>query len=320
MQVSYCEEHVNCRRVMIMAHFGEMDFAAKHCHKTCDNCLGTSGGMHETRDMTQVSCRTGERREGFERNYTETSKGCSKPSYALFTHISHEPSKTYLASLLQGRKKTRMHYLSWWEVWHYLQAAKDLVRVVQATGQKHAMTHILDVFRGANTRSVRQHHHDGIAEHGIGKDLRCAVDSLSEWNKAALFACSMLCEIIEKSLWMAFWHQKSQWHDCYDYSHCNASNYTVWVHACRHLCSKDDATRLVRKMIVEGILVEETHRQDNQYASLVSKLKVNHALAVRLTSGQVVISLAFPVRAQAGSKRAKKGTKRRVSFPPYSKT
>ena len=53
-QVSYCEEHVDCRRVMIMAHFGELNFAARHCHKTCDNCQKSSEANHETRDMTQA--------------------------------------------------------------------------------------------------------------------------------------------------------------------------------------------------------------------------------------------------------------------------
>ena len=57
------------------------------------------------------------------------------------------------------------------EQFHSLQAAKDLVKVVQATGQRYAMTHIIDVFRGANTRSVRQHKHDSITEHGIGKEF-----------------------------------------------------------------------------------------------------------------------------------------------------
>ena len=55
LQVSYCEEQVDCRRVMIMAHFGELNFAARHCHKTCDNCLKSAGANHETRDMTQVT-------------------------------------------------------------------------------------------------------------------------------------------------------------------------------------------------------------------------------------------------------------------------
>ena len=40
-------------------------------------------------------------------------------------------------------------------------------------------------------------------------------------------------------------------------------------------CSKDEATRLVRKLVVEGVLREETHRQDNQYGSLTSKLVVH---------------------------------------------
>ncbi len=52
------------------------------------------------------------------------------------------------------------------------QEAKDLVAVVRATGQNHTMTHVLDVFRGANTRTVRNHHHDALAVHGCGRGLR----------------------------------------------------------------------------------------------------------------------------------------------------
>ena len=51
-----------------------------------------------------------------------------------------------------------------------------------------------------------------------------------------------------------------------------------------NICSKENASRLIRKMIIEGIIVEETQRQDNQYASLSAKLRVNNSLAARLVS------------------------------------
>ena len=50
------------------------------------------------------------------------------------------------------------------------------------------------------------------------------------------------------------------------------------------MCSKENASRLIRKMIIEGIIMEETQRQDNQYASLSAKLRVNNSLAARLVS------------------------------------
>ena len=55
-QVSYCEEQVDCRRVIIMSHFGERAFTEQQCHKTCDNCQNSDGAEHTTRDMSQVSC------------------------------------------------------------------------------------------------------------------------------------------------------------------------------------------------------------------------------------------------------------------------
>ena len=54
VQVSYCEEKVDCRRVMIMGHFGEKAFTERLCHKTCDNCQNAAGAEHETRDVTEA--------------------------------------------------------------------------------------------------------------------------------------------------------------------------------------------------------------------------------------------------------------------------
>ena len=71
-------------------------------------------------------------------------------------------------------------------------------------------------------------------------------------------------------------------------------------------CSKDDGARLIRKMIIDGILVEETHRQDNQYASLVAKLKVNPQLAARVESGALKLTLAFAAKPIADTRKAKK--------------
>jgi hypothetical protein len=38
VQVSYCENDVDCRRLLQLIHFGEM-FDPSLCEKTCDNCL-----------------------------------------------------------------------------------------------------------------------------------------------------------------------------------------------------------------------------------------------------------------------------------------
>lgn len=79
-------------------------------------------------------------------------------------------------------------------------------------------------------------------------------------------------------------------------------------------CSKDDAIRLVRKLIIEGVLVEETQRQENQYATVVSRLKVNQALAGQMAAGALMISLPFAVKATADSRKAGRATKKRVSL------
>ena len=53
LQVAYCEEHVECRRVMLLSHFGEADFSAAKCAGTCDTCKGNAGKSFELRDLTQ---------------------------------------------------------------------------------------------------------------------------------------------------------------------------------------------------------------------------------------------------------------------------
>ena len=53
-------------------------------------------------------------------------------------------------------------------------------------------------------------------------------------------------------------------------------------------CSKGEAERLLRKLIVLRLLVEETFRQDNQYQSVSSALRVNDPVAARLASGELI--------------------------------
>lgn len=56
--------------------------------------------------------------------------------------------------------------------------------------------------------------------------------------------------------------------------------------------SKGDAERLLRKLIVLRLLVEETFRQDNQYQSVSSALRVSDLVAARLASGESINPLA----------------------------
>ena len=55
VQVAYCEEQVECRRVILLSHFGETNFTAAGCHKTCDVCQRNEGAAFENKDMTQVA-------------------------------------------------------------------------------------------------------------------------------------------------------------------------------------------------------------------------------------------------------------------------
>jgi bloom syndrome protein len=44
-QVSYCENNVDCRRVLTLGHFGE-NFDRAECRKSCDNCESQSPGIY----------------------------------------------------------------------------------------------------------------------------------------------------------------------------------------------------------------------------------------------------------------------------------
>lgn len=62
--------------------------------------------------------------------------------------------------------------------------------------------------------------------------------------------------------------------------------------------SKSDVQRLLRRLVVDGILLEDTFRQDNQYASVNSCLLVAEPAAARLTSGALRITLPFLTKAR----------------------
>ena len=55
LQVAYCEEQVECRRVLLLSHFGESGFTAAACHRTCDICVRNEGQVFTQRDMTQAA-------------------------------------------------------------------------------------------------------------------------------------------------------------------------------------------------------------------------------------------------------------------------
>lgn len=50
--VSYCENDVDCRRLLQLAHFGEK-FDSSTCQKTCDNCLKITSSIEK--DVTEIA-------------------------------------------------------------------------------------------------------------------------------------------------------------------------------------------------------------------------------------------------------------------------
>ncbi len=52
--------------------------------------------------------------------------------------------------------------------------ALAVVRLVRAVKQHGSLSHVVDVFRGANTKAVKDRGHNTLPEHGAGKALRCS--------------------------------------------------------------------------------------------------------------------------------------------------
>lgn len=46
------------------------------------------------------------------------------------------------------------------------------VQVVQAGGGNHSLTHVVDIYRGANNASIRRSNHNQLDVHGLGKEYR----------------------------------------------------------------------------------------------------------------------------------------------------
>lgn len=53
VQVGYCENEVDCRRSLQLAHFGELNFNASSCKGTCDNCARSVSVVEE--DVSEVA-------------------------------------------------------------------------------------------------------------------------------------------------------------------------------------------------------------------------------------------------------------------------
>ena len=57
LQIAYCEEQVECRRAVLLAHFGESFDPRKGCHGTCDVCAQHSGQIFEQASPRAACCK-----------------------------------------------------------------------------------------------------------------------------------------------------------------------------------------------------------------------------------------------------------------------
>eukprot|EP00894_Picocystis_sp_ML_P001903 jgi/Pico_ML_1/52420/g3127.t1 len=149
--IAYCEEKVECRRVLQLSHFGETSFSAAHCNKTCDNCWQAS--KYTDADITKQAC--------------------------------------------------------------------ELINLVGAMQGKSSLSYVVDVFRGSKSAQVRMMRHEDLPQYGAGKGMK-----------------------------------------------------------------KSEVERILRRMILENILVEESHRADNQYQNVITCLKVNQGRAGDYLNGR----------------------------------
>jgi len=54
-QINYCEEQLECRRVLMLTHFGETGFTRDSCSGTCDNCRSNAGHTFVEEDMSEAA-------------------------------------------------------------------------------------------------------------------------------------------------------------------------------------------------------------------------------------------------------------------------
>lgn len=50
-----------------------------------------------------------------------------------------------------------------------------MVRLVRAVKQHGSLSHVVEVFRGANIKAVKDRGHNSLPDHGAGKALRCVL-------------------------------------------------------------------------------------------------------------------------------------------------
>ncbi|XP_062224119.1 ATP-dependent DNA helicase Q-like 4A [Phragmites australis] len=137
----------------------------------------------------------------------------------------------------------------------------------------------------------------------VEKDVTNIARQLVELVTMTGQSCSS-CHILEVYRGSVSQNVKKQHHD------------TLALHGAGKHLAKGEAARIMRHLVIEGILIEDVKRSDNIYGSISSVLKANHSKASDLRSGKHSIVLKFPTLEKA----SKMGKLDESSFPQINKT
>lgn len=235
--IAYCENENDCRRVLMLRHFGENGFTAANCEKTCDNCL--SGAVRCT---------------------PQSHRHPSAPPALLFAAVCRRhppcrppppksrPFRTFLpplsqflpSSLFSPCLSPRQEYEEV-DMWREACGLAEVVRFGgQSGGGGVSMTLAIDAFRGMQNQGVRQSDLASCPQFASGKDLR-----------------------------------------------------------------KSDAERLLKLLVVRGVLVERSSRVDNQWATPVTLLYCDERRRRELEERKVAVPMKFTLSAKAVEAAAK---------------
>ncbi|KAI0494429.1 hypothetical protein KFK09_024563 [Dendrobium nobile] len=88
---------------------------------------------------------------------------------------------------------------------------------------------------------------------------------------------------------------------------------TLRLHGAGKHLPKGEASRIIRHLVIEDILVEEVKKSD-AYGSISSVLRVNESKACRLYSGEQILTLRFPSSAKAWKSKSEVPLAKASSF------
>ena len=178
-QIAYCEEEFECRRIMLLVHFGET-FTAAQCKATCDTCLHSAAQAHDMCDMTAAA-----------KDVIKARACCAVPLMSGLDEL-HPPAAPAAGQQAAPCCGAAAHAIRWrclvtcgccfcrirdrlWTPQARVAASAACLQVVAAVGGASSLNHVVDVYRGATNAAVRNKRHDCLPEHGLGKSLTCAL-------------------------------------------------------------------------------------------------------------------------------------------------